>query len=121
MRTAPTWMEDFYNDYDYDRALITNALNILIDEWKIMQGQLIGSLRDQDKDAFDQVFHKIITTIKRFRLYPLMELLENIRDHFLESPVNARERMIGLAALMEKTRLGFEYQLHHLPATITTH
>ncbi len=121
VHTPPPWMEDFFNDYDHDQGLITHALKMLIDEWKTMQGQVIHSLHIRDKEAFDQVFHKIITTIKRFRLYSLLELLQNIQAQFTETALNEKEQTERLAQLMEKTQLEFEQQLHHLPAILTTH
>ncbi|HNR07496.1 MAG TPA: hybrid sensor histidine kinase/response regulator [Saprospiraceae bacterium] len=119
--SPPPWMEDFFNDYDHEEALISHALKILIEEWKTMQGQLIQCLNARDKEAFDQVFHKIITTLRRFRLHHLLKVLEQIQEQFSVSPAEARENTIILSSLMDKTRQEFEYQLHHLPSILTTH
>jgi len=86
-----------------------------------MQGQLIQCLNARDKEAFDQVFHKIITTLRRFRLHHLLKVLEQIQEQFSVSPAEARENTIILSSLMDKTRQEFEYQLHHLPSILTTH
>ncbi|MEO5583455.1 MAG: ATP-binding protein, partial [Saprospiraceae bacterium] len=78
-------MTDFFKDYDYKQELVHHALEILIDEWKSMKTLIIQSLRNQDKEIFNNVFHKIITTLRRFKLDGLLNILNEMQVNFSEN------------------------------------
>lgn len=113
------FMQDFYADYDFDHALIVHALRLLIEEWKSMKNILLQSIRETDEEKFDQVFHKIITTLRRFHLTPLLETLEEIQQKLnLAKPVHSGELM-QLELLLDGIQHYFESQLETLPAALT--
>ncbi|MDZ4708922.1 MAG: ATP-binding protein [Saprospiraceae bacterium] len=112
-------MHDFYSDYDFDQTLVGHALRILIDEWKIMKTVLLQSSREMDKERFNQVFHKIITTIRRFQLAYLLESLERIQQNLDQDIAVSMEDDTTLELMLDRIQHYFEKQLTTLPAEIT--
>lgn len=113
------YMLDFYSDYDLDQTLISHALRLLIGEWKLMKSALLQSAQDKDKDQFDQVFHKIITTIRRFQLTYLLEALEKIQQSLHQGMQVPAEEINQLEHLLDWIQQYFEKQLMALPTEIT--
>lgn len=72
-------MKMFYKDYDYDPGLLKSAMKILLVEWKQMKEKLLLAIRTNDHDSFDQVYHKLIASIRRFNLNPLQDFLLNVQ------------------------------------------
>ena len=112
-------MHDFYSDYDFDQTLIGHALRILIDEWKIMKTLLQLSLREMDKEQFTQVFHKIITTLRRFQLDYLLEFLERMQQNLDQELPVPTEDITTLEFMLDWIQDYFEKRLTTLPAEIT--
>ena len=113
------YMHDFYSDYDFDQTLIGHALRILIDEWKIMKTLLQQSLREMDKEQFTQVFHKIITTLRRFQLDYLLEFLERMQQNLDQELPVPTEDITTLEFMLDWIQDYFEKRLTTLPAEIT--
>lgn len=111
-------MNDFYKDYDYDQGLISHALHILIEEWKTMKNLILVSVQEKDQEKFNQVFHKIITTIRRFQLTSLLEVLEDIQSKMMDTQID-QATIQELKSMMDGIQLHFETQLKEWPALVT--
>lgn len=73
-------VESIKKDYDYDRAKYEKALRIMAQEWKSMRDTLCKAILERDLSLFDQVLHKMITTLKRLELTAFYDWLVNRRD-----------------------------------------
>ncbi len=80
-------MKMFYQDYDYDPGLLKSAMKILLAEWKIMSEKLITAIRAGDQDSIDQVYHKLIASIKRFKLDALQDYILHVQQQMKEGHV----------------------------------
>ena len=69
--------KNFERDYDQNTQLIKNALNVLVSEWKKDQLSLVYALNNRDKDKFDQINHRIVTSVRRLEL----ERFEHFLNH----------------------------------------
>lgn len=114
-------MADFFNDYDFNHDLVRHALEILIEEWKSMKTQIIGSLGNQDQETFNNVFHKIITTLRRFKLDALLGILSEIQSDMTTSLSIDRTVIEKVDSIMESILRYFEQQLKELPSILTTY
>ncbi|MGB3172194.1 MAG: ATP-binding protein [Saprospiraceae bacterium] len=115
---SPPFMEEFYADYDHRKDLIQNALHILIEEWREMGVQLSKSLYNKDQQTFEQVFHKIITTIRRFKLFAINDLLNEMNGLMqIDSPIDVSS-ISRLNHLMQQVESYFVHQLDELKDSI---
>jgi hypothetical protein len=80
-------MKIFYRDYDYDPGLLQSAMKILLAEWKQMTDKLLLSIRTNDQDSFNQVYHKLIASIRRFNLTPLQDFLLHVQQEMMHGGV----------------------------------
>ncbi len=80
-------MKMFYKDYDYDSGLLQSAMKILLAEWKQMTDKLLLSIRTNDQDSFNQVYHKLIASLRRFNLTPLQEFLLHVQQEMMHGGV----------------------------------
>ena len=110
----PPFMDEFYIDYDHQKDLIQNALYILIEEWEEMRVQLNQALQIKDQQTFEQVFHKIITTIRRFKLFTINDLLNEMNELMqIDSPIDVNS-ISRLNHLMQQVESYFVHQLEEL-------
>ena len=63
-------------DYDQDLQKIRNALALLNSEWSAILVALPDTIKRKDQEAFDQIVHKIITTIRRLDLKKFEQMLD---------------------------------------------
>lgn len=72
------------NDYDGDRQKLLKVYQLMSKEWKDMNERLIHSLRIKNEAEYDQVFHKMTTTLKRLQLIQLNKALLRTADYIAE-------------------------------------
>jgi len=70
--------ESFERDYDRKDALIRNALKVLVTEWEKDQVKLVFAITNRDKYKFDQINHRIITSVRRLELHLFEDLLNSL-------------------------------------------
>lgn len=70
--------ESFENDYDHQAALVANALAVLATEWLKDQKALTQAITNKNTEAFDQIKHKIITSVRRLGLYDFEKYLNQL-------------------------------------------
>ncbi len=68
-------LEVIRKDYDYNKEKYTRALQLLITEWQLSTGRLKKSAETNDWDEFDEVLHKLNTTLRRLQLERLEQQL----------------------------------------------
>lgn len=85
--------KNFERDYDQNTLLIKNALNVLVSEWKKDQLSLIFALTNRDKDKFDQINHRIVTSVRRLELERFEHFLNHLSNEIyaIESEQLAHE------------------------------
>ena len=66
------------SDYDGDKRKYLRAIQILKNEWTTIRPQLVHSISNTDIQAFIDIKHKIITSIRRLNLHHFEAYLENI-------------------------------------------
>jgi hypothetical protein len=66
-------------DYDQVVPLIQNAMGILIEEWEKDTQRYREAILNRDIEKFDAITHKILASVKRFKLDKLNQLLESVR------------------------------------------
>lgn len=66
-------------DYDQVVPLIQNAMGILIEEWEKDTQRYKEAILNRDIEKFDAITHKILASVKRFKLDKLNQLLESVR------------------------------------------
>jgi two-component system, sensor histidine kinase len=115
------FMAGLFKDYDYNQELVHHALEILIDEWKSMKSLIVQSLRNQDQETFNNVFHKIITTLRRFKLDGLLEILNEVQLNFTEHGPTDQARIEKVNDIMENILGYFEHQMKELSAILTAY
>ncbi|MEP7321926.1 MAG: ATP-binding protein, partial [Saprospiraceae bacterium] len=111
-------MTDFFKDYDYKQELVQHGLEILIDEWKSMKTLIIQSLLNQDQETFNNVFHKIITTLRRFKLDGLLGILHEIQMNFVENVPTDQAKIEKVDFIMERILANFEHHLKELSSIL---
>ena len=111
-------MQSFYKDYDYEITLVSNALKILIEEWNMMRHQFHTFIQTQDQESFEQVYHKIITSVRRFKLDSLQRTLNEIHQLFESQVVVDDSFMLKLDQQMLDIEFYFEKQLKQLPSLL---
>lgn len=85
IQTVWNWKEysmpnlmSLYHDYDFDRAKILNALQLLLKEWNDALSLLqkaISQERNEDKNA---IIHKLANSLRRFELHAIEEKWEHL-------------------------------------------
>lgn len=76
--------ESFENDYDHQAALVKRALEVLASEWLKDQKALTQAIMNRNTTAFDQIKHKIITSVRRLALYDFEKYLNRISDQLAD-------------------------------------
>ena len=96
------------DDYDNDKVKVSNALNLLHDEWRVLSDKLSSAINDNDsKDAAD-IIHKIITSVRRIKLDKFETLLIEIQ--------NGTRSLNG--SLASEVLLRMQYYLEHIRKAI---
>ncbi len=72
--------ESFERDYDGQDHLVRNALKVLVSEWEKDQVKLVFAITNRDKDKFDQINHRIITSVRRLELTRFEEFLNTLQS-----------------------------------------
>lgn len=57
-----------YEDYDYNKELIQNALSLLIAEWESSNMKMGEAIRSKNQLEFKALVHKLANTLRRFEL-----------------------------------------------------
>ena len=66
-----------FEDYDGDQVKYANAIGLLESEWSKSVSRIRESMLNNNQNEFDAVVHKLITSIRRLKLYRLETLIEN--------------------------------------------
>ena len=81
-------------DYDYDSFKFKKAINLLLEEWRIMNTQLETSILEREDKKYAAIGHKLITSVRRLKLYHF----ENQLSTGLKEIKNEHSDVIALAA-----------------------
>lgn len=57
-------------------------MSLLCQEWQTLHDKTIHSLHHRNQEEFNQVYHKIITSLKRLELFEFIDFLDKIRKNF---------------------------------------
>lgn len=76
--------EQISKDYDYESSLIQNAMRILLEEWEKDKQRYREAILNKNIEDFDAISHKILATVRRFKLDKYSHLLETIREKMLD-------------------------------------
>ncbi len=68
-----------FENYDHQNDKIIVALDITITEWKEMYDGIKKAILERNSDLFDKVFHKLINSLRIFKLNAMQVLLEMTR------------------------------------------
>jgi DNA-binding response OmpR family regulator len=107
-------MKMFYKDYDYDTELIKSAMKILLSEWRIMTEKIVLSIRTHDQVSFNQVYHKLIASIKRFNLKTLQDFLMSIQQQMKNGQTVDDKTIDLLSRKLEWKEQFFKEELVHI-------
>ena len=93
--------QSIFLDYDQDAFKFEKAIRLLIDEWIKMYHQIESAIANHDKNKFEAIRHKLITSVRRLQL-----------DHFekiLNQPFPKKEHTKAVYLFSEKvkTMMGF--------------
>ncbi|HEX5625692.1 MAG TPA: hybrid sensor histidine kinase/response regulator, partial [Saprospiraceae bacterium] len=89
-------MEVLYSNYDHQSDKVLRALEITAGEWQDMSAKLLNAIDKTELHAFDQVYHKLINTMRTFGLQALQSELDQARKLLEEGRAdlpNLRERI----------------------------
>ena len=98
--------KNLYQDYDFDFNKIENVLSLLCQEWQTLHDKTIHSLHHRNQEEFNQVYHKIITSLKRLELFEFIDFLDKIRKNF--NQINFAETSYKLDYIFTYYQLYFE-------------
>ncbi len=74
---------NFEKDYDGKKNLVARALKVLFIEWTKDQRTLIQVVANRDQVKFDNLKHKMITSIRRLELHQFEALLNQISENLV--------------------------------------
>lgn len=69
---------NFERDYDHQQKLVKNALKVLVAEWKKDKVNLVYAITNGNREKFDQINHRIITSVRRLDLDQFEVFLEQL-------------------------------------------
>lgn len=69
-------------DYDYKKEKYIRAFQLLLSDWTQLGKSLPESVAKRDKDAFYEITHKMITTVRRLELSAFEKMLDHIEANF---------------------------------------
>ncbi|MEP7195203.1 MAG: histidine kinase dimerization/phospho-acceptor domain-containing protein [Saprospiraceae bacterium] len=61
-------LNSLYLDYDFNKEKISNALELLLSEWKVAKIKIEESILAKDQKAKDAVVHRLANSLRRFEL-----------------------------------------------------
>lgn len=73
--------DNFLKDYDGEVELVKNVFTVLMKEWSRDQLLISQAIANRDQRNFDQIKHKIITSIRRLELMKFEEYLNETGDN----------------------------------------
>jgi signal transduction histidine kinase len=91
-------LNNIFSNYDYQNEKIIKACELMIGEWKDMFSKFINAIRKRDPALFDQVYHKLINSMRMLELKSLQNELDEIRSQ-LDDEKSDVEKMIRRISL----------------------
>lgn len=100
-------LNNLYEDYDFDEAKVIKALSILKTEWKGFETELISTLTLKDPNGFAEVFHKALSSFRRFELNQLIKFCNFLGANIANEKINSISNKLYLERIMQ-------YHLKHI-------
>ena len=73
-----------YKDYDFDHSKLKHVLNIFIEEWQEMLINLTNAIEAKNITQYNNVIHKLNTSLRRLDLIVFLNYLENLGPQLSE-------------------------------------
>ena len=84
-------------DYDYQPALIHNAISLLINEWEKDRISIWESISAHNLAQFEAIQHRLITSIRRLQLLDFEHLLNETKNLFNSANLSEKQMQINEA------------------------
>jgi hypothetical protein len=81
-------LSSIQEDYDHDELKIQHAIQLLLREWESILVKISHSIQSGDREAYRQLVHKMITSVRRLDLIKFEELLNDIDLAFDQGSAN---------------------------------
>jgi len=104
-------LDNLYVNYDYQSDKVSQALELMIKEWKEMFERLLDSIQKRDVVLFDKVYHKLINAMRTFELTSLQRELDNMR-------IQLDEGNVDLTIITHRVSLPFVFYLKIFEAEV---
>ena len=87
--------QSILEDYDHEQIKFQKAIDLLLEEWRIMNRDLETSILERDIKTFSAIGHKLITTVRRLKLNyfedKLTSVLKDLEDKNSDTSAIAEE------------------------------